>query len=234
MSNMFPEFYYDGTFDPTEQWPRNEQTLHQAGLDQIDPAYDHIDTLSGAIGFDPSDLDETSLQTRQDIERKNLPQWGPPFVQFVDERITGLEKKVQEAIQQWSFQTRTDFFVGSMNPDVSGTIDPAKTPNAYLYETPPGFTFALHRFTVLADSFSFAVPASAAGSYYEIRVNGEAIDGGSLVSPNGIPFVRTWGTRDAPRIRDGEILSLFVFQSGASGHRVTVKGQGSLDRTIEG
>lgn len=225
-------FGIPGTFDPTEDWPANEQTLHQAGADQIAPAYDPITALTGGIGLDPYDV-YPSEDTQLDIEKKELPQWGPPFVKFVDDRMTELERKVIRELEKWQFQTRTDFFVAGMQTDGSGNIS-AINPNCNLYEPPPGFTFALHRIGIFLDGSTFGTPFTGAGDYWELRINGEAIDGGSLVSGQGsLPVVKTWGTRDALRVRDGEILSIFVVGVTAN-KRITVKGQGSLDRTIEG
>jgi hypothetical protein len=48
-----------------------------------------------------------------------------------------------------------------------------------------------------------------------------------------LPFEKTWGTRDAPRIRDGEVATFFL-ALGPVSKRITIKGQGSVDRTIEG
>ena len=230
-----PEFFFPGTFDeePPEVSP-NERTFHQGGLDAIDPAYDSShNVLTGAIGFDPVDLFAPSLQTRDDIEPE-LPQWGPPFVKFVDGRITELEKKVDKAIEKWSFQTQTYYNVASLNTDASGNIGTGVQDKANILTPPPGFTIALHRIGIFPDGSNFGTPFTAAGSYWELRIGNETIDGGSMVSAVGsIPVVRTYGTRDALRIRDGEILSFFM-SAGPASKRITIKMQSSVDRTIEG
>lgn len=228
-------FGVPGTFNPTEDWPEDERHLHQGGLDEIASASDPITALTGGIGLDPFDV-YPSEETQLDIEPKELPQWGPPFVKFVDDRITELEKRVIRELEKWQFQTRTDFFIASMNTDGSGNISLAVQPNAALYEPPPGFTFALHRLGIFvgASSPNFGNPYTNAGSWWELRINGETIDGGSMVSGQGsLPVVRTWGTRDALRVRDGEVLSFFM-QGGPTPRNIYIKGQGSLDRTIEG
>lgn len=237
MSNL-DEFF--GTDPAWNQDPDNANpaTLHLAGLDGIDRSFDavHPDVLAGAIGFDPADVYAPSLDTQLAIE-KELPQWGPPFVKFVDDRISDLEKKVIKELEKWQFQSVTIFINSGMNTNSAGTIDPVTNDKATVYSPPPGFTLALHRFGVFLDTAAanFGTPKSNASSYYEIRVNNEAIDGGSLAAaPNGVPFVRSWGTRDAPRIRDGENLSFFLFGIGLANTRFNIKGQGTLDRTIEG
>lgn len=219
MSSPEYEFGVPGTF-------QNSGMLHLAGLDGIDPAIDY----PVAPGFDPSDLDTPSEETQLQIE-KALPQWGPPFVKFVDERLSALEKAVEEAILKWSFQTRTDYFVSSAQTDGSGNI---ADQTCFIYKPPPGFTLALHRLVILADGSNAGTPFTAAGGYWEIRVGGEAISFGSLVSGAGsLPVEKTWGTRDAPRIRDGEVATFFM-SAGPISKRITLKGQGSLDRTVEG
>ena len=226
-------FGIPGTFDPTESWPSDEQHLHQGGLDQIAPASDQFAAaaLSGAYGQDPYDVFPSEF-TQGTIE-KELPQWGPPFIKFVDDRITDLEKKVIKELEKWQFQTRTDFFNVGMQTDASGNITP-QNDKSVLYAPPPGFTFALHRIFIGLDGATFGTPFTGAGDFWELRINGEAIDGGSLVSGQGsLPLNKYWGTRDALRVRDGEILSIFV-QGVTVNKRMFVKGQGSLDRTIEG
>lgn len=336
-----PEFFFPGTFEVEPPYREGTpENLHLAGADGIDPAYDaNHSALTGIIGFDPMDLLVPSLDTQSDIEHE-LPQWGPPFVKFVDDRITDLEKKVMKELEKWQFQTLTEFFNVGVNTDASGNVNPSANDKATLFSPPPGFTLALHRLTLLADGSTFGIPSGGSGTtsdaagatgaapaafstiatigggapvagvynitaavwqsgtpdanlengsihagastfpipstntpqyvtinnvplaagatigvftgasaggagaiyngqitatlvstqgYYEIRVNNEAIEGGPAV----LPYVFKWGTRDAPRIRDGEVLSLFM-SGGPVSKRLTIKGQGSYDRTIEG
>ena len=230
-----PEFFFPGTFEVEPPYREGTpENMHLAGLDGIDPAYDANNAaLTGVIGFDPMDLISPSLDTREDIEHE-LPQWGPPFVKFVDGRISDLEKKVNEAIEKWSFQTQTYFNIASLNTDASGNIGTGVQDKANILEPPPGFTIALHRFSIFPDGSTFGTPFTAAGAYWELRIGNETIDGGSMVSGVGsIPVVRTYGTRDALRIRDGEILSFFM-SAGPASKRITLKMQSSVDRTIEG
>ena len=336
-----PEFFFPGTFEVEPPYREGTpENMHQAGLDGIDPALDgNHSALTGLIGFDPYDYAHPSLDTREDIE-KELPQWGPPFVKFVDGRITDLEKKVMKELEKWQFQTITEFFNVGVNTDANGNVNPTANDKATLFSPPPGFTLALHRLVILADGSNFGSPFGAPGStqdtegstaaaptafstivslaggapvagnynitgavwqsgtpdanvangaihaganvynipstntpqyvtinnvplaagaaiglfvggsnggagaiyngdiqatlvgttgYWEARVNGEMIDGNIV----NLPFVKSWGTRDAPRIRDGEVLSLFM-SGGPVSKRLTIKGQGSYDRTIEG
>lgn len=231
-----PEFFFPGTFEEEPPYREgNEQNLHQGGLDGIDPAADLIKSaaLTGAIGFDPNDLYDASLDTRQDIE-KNLPQWGPPFVKFVDERITHLEKQVQKATEKWSFQTQTYVDFASMNTNASGNIDVGTNPNANLIDVPPGFTAALHRLSIVDVAHNLGTPYTNPGSWWELRIDGETIFGNSMISGQGqLPVFVTWGTRDAPRIRDGELATLFM-SGGPASTMLKIRMQWSYDRTIEG
>lgn len=211
------------------------EVLHLGGQDrdEIDAAYDHIREGRGAIGFDPYDLYVPSADDQSDVEQ-NLPQWGPPFVKFVDQRLSKLERAVIAAMEVWKYQSVTVVFPSSMQTDSSGNIGQAQTPNANIYTPPPGFTLALHRIIIRNTANNFGTPFTNAGSWWELRVNGEPIDGASMVSGVGsLPVVKTWGTRDAPRIRDGQVLSLFM-SAGPASAAIFVLGQGTLDRTIEG
>ena len=236
-----PEFFFPGTFEVEPPYREGTpENLHLAGLDGIDPAGDQsVAALTGIIGFDPMDLISPSLDTREDIEHE-LPQWGPPFVKFVDGRITDLEKKVDKQIEKWQFESQTAIYESSVQTTGSGGLDQVTTPNCILFQAVPGFTFALHRLEVTAPgtNFTFAAPFNGAGAYWEFRVNNEARDGGSLVAaaalrPFGIPFILPYGTRDAIRIRDGEVASLFL-SAGPANTKINIKCQGTLDRTIEG
>jgi hypothetical protein len=229
------EFGIPGTFDPTELWPANEQTLHQGGLDQIDPAYDPLSIgLTGAIGYDPMDLIEPSTESQGIVER-GLPQWGPPFVSFVDGRVSELEKKIDKAIQRWSFQTQTFLGLASVQTTAAGGLDLGTTPNCQIFQTEPGWTFALHRLTINIKNGTnnFGTPFTNAASYWELRVGNDMIDGASMVAAPGLPAKLTYGTRDAPRCRDGEIMSLFM-SAGPASTQLLIRFQGSYDRTIEG
>jgi len=240
MSNSLDEFY--GMSPPWDQQPTDsERVFHEGGLDQIDPAFDQVSAqvLAGAIGYDPTDLTHPSIDTRQDIEQQ-LPQWGPPFVKFVDHRISELEKLMHKAMEKWAYETVTMRSVASGQTSGTGGINLGNSPNSSLVIPPPGFTAAIHRMEVVlpGSAFTFAAPFNGAGSYWELRLNNEAIDGGSLVAaavlrPFGLPFVLTYGTRDAPRVRDGEVLSFFL-NAGPNNQQITIKTQFSYDRTIEG
>jgi hypothetical protein len=233
-----PEFFIPGTYD--EEPPLREGdvvSLHQGGLDGIDPSYDAVkaNILAGAIGFDPYDLLTPSVDTRDDIEQQ-LPQWGPPFVKFVDGRISELEKKFDKAIEKWSFTTQTVLDFASVQTTAAGGLDLGATPNCMIYETTPGWTFALHRLfiNILNNTNNFGTPYTNAAGYWELRVGNDAIDGGSLVAGVGsLPAKLTYGTRDAPRCRDGEIMSVFM-SAGPPSTRLLMRIQGSMDRTIEG
>lgn len=223
------EFGMPGTFDPTESWPANEQTLHQGGLDGIAPAYDP----GIAIGFDPMDVLMPSLETESEIE-PNLPQWGPPFIAFVDKRITDLQKQVEKAMEKWQFETVTLVKSVSLQTDSSGNINSSLAGAGILFECATGFTFALHRISIKNAGNNFGSPFASAG-YFEIRVDEDMVDGSQIgASPlPSYPIVKTWGTRDAIRVRDGEVLKLFM-SGGPTSQQVTVRIQGSYDRTTEG
>ena len=209
-------FLLPGLFDAVQE--ADAATLHEAGLDDR------------YIRHDPTDDYGTQL-----------PQFGPAFVPFVHQRISELEEKIDKALGKWSYEPVTVVLFGSMNADSNGNIARNLQSNAILYEPPPGFTLALHRLTISCTGNNFGTPFNVAAGYWELRVNDEMLDGGSLVAPaagvtgGSFPVARTWGTRDALRVRDGEVLSLFVSGTNTfAGKSVTVRGQGTLDRTPEG
>ena len=202
-----------------------EHLLHLAGLDGLPGAFD-----LQAYGYDS----ELEVDTPRVQEHEHLPQLGPPFVAFVHERFTELDRKITRALERWSYEPRTDVFIASMQTSGAGGIDIATNDKATLYEPPPGFTFALHRFVIFDTAHTLGTPYTGAGSWWELRINNEMVDGNPMVSGQGqLPAIATWGTRDAIRVRDGEVLSLFM-SGGPTNTRLVVKGQGTLDRTAEG
>ena len=228
---MNENFVLPGVFDPLVYG--DERDLHIGGLDAPQIYGDTFDVFP----------DDTNLSFPEPDTGKveQLPQFGPPFVKAVMHRLTKTEeaigKLVDLAMARWMYESRTDFFFATMQTTGTGGLDQATTPNCIIYEPPPGFTFALHRLTIRTQSGNgsqFATPFTGAASGWELRVDNELIDGNSMISGQGqLPIVATWGTRDAPRVRDGEILSLFMV-AGPTNAQIIVKGQGPLDRTIEG
>lgn len=203
------EFLLPGVFDPLRG--SDEAILHQAGMDYA------------SIAADPAD----------DYGRQ-LPQFGPPFVRYVHERFNAMDKAMDKALAKWMYEPVTVFIIASMQTDGSGNLGQTVQGNTLLWETPPGQTLALHRLTIRDVAHTFGAPYTNAASYWELRVDNEMIDGHSMVSGVGqLPVVVTYGTRDAPHIRDGEGLSLFM-SGGPINTQVVVKGQGTLDRTAEG
>lgn len=223
---MSDDFLLPGVFDSLVRG--DASALHLAGLENPHVAYDPVDVFpDDTVLIDPEGAPP----------REHLPQFGPPFVKFVDDRFTRLERLVERLMEKWSYEPVTAFFVASVQTTAAGGLSLNTTPNCSLYEPPPGFTFALHRLTIFTGGTTgntFATPYTLAASGWELRVNDQLVDGNSMISGQGqLPIVATWGTRDAPRIRDGEVLSLFMVNGPAS-TLITVKGQGTLDRTIEG
>jgi hypothetical protein len=172
-------------------------------------------------------------------EDKALPKFGPAFVPFIDGRITDLERTVQRLLEKWQFEPVTVVMPFSLQTTATGGIDVTTVPNSVLYEPPAGFTLAVHRFSMRVGGpfnvgSNFGNPFTGAGGYWEVRANGDMIDGGSLVANVGsLPVVRTWGTRDAPRIRDGELFTLFM-AGGPTNVQIVGRVQGTYDRTTEG
>lgn len=203
-------FLLPGVFDPLTG--SDEASLHEAGLDAVQ------------VRHDPTD--DFGIQ---------LPQFGPAFVPFVHQRISELEAKIDKALGKWSYEPTTAVIFAAMNSDANGNVGRTLQGNSILYEPPPGFTLALHRLTINVGGFNFGTPFTVAAGYWELRVNDEAMDGGSLVANAGsFPVARTWGTRDALRVRDGEVLSLFVSGTGTFANKsLTVRGQGTLERNPE-
>src|SRR5438132_2282056 len=219
------EFYVPGSFESREE--ATFPSLHVAGLDYPD--------YLGAIDGDVFP-NEPSLATEApgEREREHLPQFGPAFVPYVVKRFNELEHLAAKALEKWSHEPVTVPFIAAMQSTSAGGIDQTTVPNAIIWETPPGFTLALHRIYIANGGNNFGTPFTGAGGYWELRVNNGTVDGGSLVSGSGsFPVVKTWGTRDAPHIRDGEVLSLFM-ASGPTSQTITVRGQGTLKRSVEG
>lgn len=207
----------------------NDILFGLAGAGNPELTRDELD----AFGNDPyiSGIMPPSVE-RQEERQEHLPQFGPAFVPFVHERFSRLDKELSRLseIHQWKPQTIT--FVGSMNSDSSGNIG-VTTSGSRFYSVPSGFTLAIHRIFLAADGYTYGVPFTGAGGYWELRVDNVAISGGSLVSGSGsIPVEKTWGTRDAPHVRDGSTISLFM-ASGPVSKNVTIQGQGTLERNPE-
>jgi hypothetical protein len=205
----------------------DEQIFHLAGLDHLAPAYDRQ-----AYGDDRL-LD---LETQAERDREQLPQLGPPFVAFVHEHFTRLQRMFLEETRRWSArELTTQIGIASFQTDASGNVKRATHPNSIIIDPNPGWTFAVHRIAVIAVGFTFASPYSNAAAYWELRENDEAIDGGPLTgTPNSIPFVKTWGTRDAPHIRDGLVGSFFLAgTAGIANTSITVKAQYTAIRSAE-
>lgn len=203
--------------------------LHLAGLDQLDAARDP----QVAAGFDPPNVITNSLDEAQARQHEHLPQLGPPFVAFVHDRLTRLERLMIESLKRWEWTPQTIVLIASMNSDASGNINRGNSPGSAFIEPPPGFTIALHRLSISITGNNFGTPFNAAAAYWELRIDEAMADGGSLVANAGsFPVVRTWGTRDAIHVRDGEVGSLFVSGMGAA-KTLTVLAQATLKRQAE-
>lgn len=201
-------------------------SLHIGGLDHYGIRYDAPDVF----GNDPA----IETDGPEDWKREQLPQFGPAFVRFTEERFNKLDALVQHLLARWSYQPTTVFGIASIQSTSAGGIAQATNGNGMIYEVPPGFTLAVHRLEIRDGGHTFGNPYTGAGGYWELRANDEMRDGGSLVSGTGsFPIVRTWGTRDAPHFRDGENVNFFM-SGGPASTPVYIRLQGTLDRTIEG
>lgn len=199
--------------------------LHIAGFDSEAIRSDPVDVFGNDPDIGPDPPYAPNLE--------HLPQFGPPFVQYVHRRFDKLEKVAEKLLQRWAYEPTTVGFIAAIATTGSGGIDLKTNGNAMIYETPPGFTLALHRLSIAAVGFNFGTPYTNAGAYLEIRVDDQMVDGNSLVSGQGsLPTIGSWGTRDAIRIRDGSQLSLFM-SGGPANTTVTVLGQGTLERQAE-
>jgi hypothetical protein len=201
-----------------------EATLHQAGFDSLEVSTDDLDRFGNDVVLASDGPEQWS--------RENLPQFGPAFVRYVHDEFSKVHGAINKSIAKWSYEPTTAVIFGSMNADANGNVNRAVSDKAMLYEPPPGFTLALHRLVISVGGFNFGTPFSAAGAYWELRVNDEMMDGGSLVAGSGsLPVAYSRGTRDAVRCRDGEVLSLNIVGTAAlAGKSVTVRGQGTLER----
>lgn len=205
----------------------DEARLHIAGYD--DPAAIAFDALD-IFGNDPNIGEDGPAQWK----RETLPQFGPQFVGYVHDQFGKQRELIEKLLERWSYEPRTDYFIASMQTTGAGGIDTSTVANASLYEPPPGFSFALHRFVIFDAAHTLGSPYTNAASWWEGRMDGEMIFGNSMISGQGqLPAFMTWGTRDAPRIRDGGVLSLFM-SGGPANTKIVVKGQGTLDRVSEG
>ena len=202
------------------------EIFHLAGLDGLPRAFDP----QVAPAYDPS----LSVETQRVRDREHVPQLGPDFVTFVHDRFTKLDELMTRALMKWSEKPTTFFAFATFNSDGSGNVTRAIAGSSVFLEPPPGWTMTIHRLSIQVSGSTFGAPFTGAGGYWELRVNDEAIDGGSLVSGSGsFPVVRTWGTRDAPHVRDGELASLFV-SGGPVSKAYTLKAQGTQVREAEG
>jgi hypothetical protein len=237
MSDEQDGFLFPGIFDVIPDG--SPIAFHEAGLDRLSVMYDPQDIF-------PQDP-YLETETPEMRAREKMPQWGPNYVAAVHEQISAVDQKLDQlrtaALRRWSYEPTTEVFIGSMQTSAAGVIDTPSSDKAMLFEPPPGFTLALHRFTIKVFDPSntqagsnFGNPFNVAAGYWELRVNGDFVDGGSLVANAGsFPAVKTWGTRDAIRIRDGEVLSLFVNGTATLANKtLSIRGQGTYDRTIEG
>lgn len=209
----------------------DETALHLGGLDSPAIAHDAPDVF----GNDP----QISADDGRVIgDREHLPQFGPAFVRFVHEHFSETDKLIERLLAKWTYEPQTVLFGASLQSDASGNVDRNVQGNAAIYEPPPGFTLGLHRLTIANGGNNFGTPFNVAAGYWELRVNDEMIDGGSLVAPaagiagGSFPVVKTWGTRDAPRVRDGEVMSFFM-SGGPVSKKISIRGQGTLERQPE-
>lgn len=226
-------FYFPGILGSLEDG--TPIGFHEAGIDNPAVYLDPPDIF----GLDPDlDVDTARMQAREHIPQTDGPNYLAGLADepsAIDEKLDRLRK---EFMERWSFEPVTVVIVGSMQTTAAGGVDQTSVGNCELYTPPPGWTLGLHRLTIRNGGNNFGTPFNAAGAYYEIRVNNEPIDGDSLVAAagqfsKGLPAVRLWGTRDAPRIRDGQVLSLFM-ASGPTSQTITINGQGTLVREAEG
>lgn len=231
-------FLLPGVFDPLPDG--NPAAFHEAGF-----GYEHLSVMFDPVDVFPNDTDlyqegvEESLGIAQ---REQLTQWGPNFVAAIHEHLSEIDRKLDEDrkrhLERWSFEPVTLVITSAMQTTATGGVDQTTVGSAEIFSPPPGFTFALHRMTISNGGNNFGTPFNSAGAYYEIRVNNEMVDGDSLVAAagqysKGLPVARTWGTRDAPRIRDGQVLSLFV-NAGPTSQKIVINTQGTYDRSAEG
>lgn len=206
-----------------------DRALHLAGLDQLDTARDP----QVAAGYDPPAELTMGTSEAEARMREHLPQLGPPFVAYVHDRFTKLEALMQASLKRWEWTPQTVIIIASMTSDAAGNINRANNDKSAFIEPPPGFTLAIHRLAIGIGGSNFGTPFNAAAAYWEFRIDEQMEDGGSLVANVGsFPVVRTWGTRDAIHVRDGEVGSLFVSGMGAV-KTLTVRAQATMKRQPE-
>jgi len=225
-------FLLPGLLDPLHA--ANEADLHIAGLDRYAVMFDPVDLFPG----DP-DLDVDTPDMRA---REQMPQQGGPVDWALKLDLPPEQKKLKDAadaaMRKWDFRQVTVVIVASVQTTAAGLIDFGTNP-LLIYQPPPGWTAGLHRISVVNVGNNEGTPFTAANSYWQIRVNNEPVYGQDMVgtpagSPsNRLPTYPSWGTRDAIRVRDGEVMSLFM-SAGPNNQKITTKSQFTLERTIEG
>lgn len=144
----------------------------------------------------------------------------------VAERFAKLESALAKVIDLLTARERTVRYQFTGNTDSSGN---ATLPIRRAVKD--GYEFSLHR--VIADDGTGTFSAQTTGGSIEIQVNGERVDGGSLLAggnPGGLPGVFTAGSASGIFVRGGDRLDVVLVGSGAVSKRVFGIAQGNLRR----
>ena len=141
-----------------------------------------------------------------------------------------LRSVVKETLSGWRRPPVT------VRPTEGGLLDGSGNLNGEangirFYEVPVGYTFRLHRLTVLCDGYTFGVPYSSATGYLNI-VHGSTnqIEDGIAFSSPGLPTVFSAGTADGIVFLNGEVVRIDVY-GGPASRSIVLRGQGTLQPT---
>jgi hypothetical protein len=97
-----------------------------------------------------------------------------------------------------------------------------------LYKVPAGMEFALHRIIIDADGITPAAPFTNPAGFAEI-LRGGAMFGFVSFAPaaGGLPAVNTWGSDNAIRYRNDEVVEVSIVGGPANG-TIIIRAQGTL------
>jgi len=123
--------------------------------------------------------------------------------------------ELEERLAELGHQIRSD--ERTMRPDGDGVTNAAGNGNTPIYQVPLGMQFNLHRLLVEADGFTPGAPYNAAAGWIDVLRGDERVDFLPLAVGSGaIPALVTYGTADAIRFRNGEVVAIALFGGPAS------------------
>lgn len=159
---------------------------------------------------------------------EQLPQYGPELGTdpAFARHFEALERKLSALVDLLTareYTARKDF---SGNTDGSGNAEiPVRV------AVPAGYEFSLHR--LIVDDGVGTFSSTTTGGSYEIQVNRERIDGGSLATA-GLPTVWSASSSAGIFLRGGDELAINLVGCGAHSKKVFGVAQGKMRRVRMG